>query len=49
MEAWRLFDPVLEKMRCKKPIDYTFGSLGPTQADDLCNKYGFNLCAANPW
>jgi glucose-6-phosphate 1-dehydrogenase len=47
--SWELFTPLLEGLEKRKPLNYTFGSLGPKEADDLCQKYGFELSEEFPW
>lgn len=41
-ESWRIFTPALHQIdkEKKQPIHYMFGSQGPKEADDLCQKYG---------
>lgn len=42
-EAWRIFTPLLYKIEQEKtaPINYTYGSRGPAEADDLMQRVGF--------
>jgi len=48
--SWELFTPLLEKVeKRKKTLKYTFGSLGPKEADELCKHYGFHLSEEYPW
>ncbi len=47
--SWKLFTPILQMVEARKPIQYTFGSLGPKEADVLCAKHKFYLSTAYPW
>ncbi|XP_014212837.1 glucose-6-phosphate 1-dehydrogenase-like [Copidosoma floridanum] len=42
-EAWRIFTPILHELEGKKvqPIEYKFGSTGPSEAVDLEKKFNF--------
>ncbi|XP_058798898.1 glucose-6-phosphate 1-dehydrogenase-like isoform X2 [Phymastichus coffea] len=42
-EAWRIFTPILHEIESKnlQPIEYKFGSTGPTEADKMEKKYNF--------
>ncbi len=44
-----IFQPVLERLTNEKPLPYEYGSLGPVQADALCEKHGFRLSTSYPW
>ncbi|XP_055022267.1 glucose-6-phosphate 1-dehydrogenase-like isoform X3 [Boleophthalmus pectinirostris] len=50
-EAWRIFTPLLHKMEQEKttPIPYTYGSRGPTEADDLMQRVGFQYGGTYKW
>ncbi|KAK7878484.1 hypothetical protein WMY93_030320 [Mugilogobius chulae] len=50
-EAWRIFTPLLHKMEQEKtpPIAYTYGSRGPTEADDLMRRVGFHYGGTYKW
>ncbi len=50
--SWELFDPLLkdlEKKAERELFQYEYGSLGPDQADKLCNKFNFNFSVSYPW
>ncbi|CAO4373975.1 unnamed protein product [Caenorhabditis nigoni] len=49
--AWRILTPVLEELEKKKiqPVQYKFGSRGPTEGDDLMQKYGFIFTGTYKW
>lgn len=42
-EAWRIFTPLLHKIEREKPqpFPYVYGSRGPTEADELMRRVGF--------
>lgn len=43
-EAWRIFDPLLNKLEVQEarmPERYTFGSRGPLKADELIDRLGY--------
>lgn len=42
-EAWHIFTTLLHKIGREKPqpIPYVYGSLGPTEADELMKRVGF--------
>lgn len=49
--AWRILTPVLEELKKKKvqPVQYKFGSRGPTEGDELMKKYGFIFTGTYKW
>ena len=53
--SWKIFSPLLDEIegRTSKgkilPLPYKFGSLGPKEADELCNKNNFILTSRHPW
>ncbi|XP_034732917.1 glucose-6-phosphate 1-dehydrogenase-like [Etheostoma cragini] len=50
-EAWRIFTPLLQEIEREKihPIPYTYGSRGPTEADDLLKRVGFRYEGTYKW
>ncbi len=48
-QSWKLFTPIVNMTAGRTPIQYTFGSLGPKEADTLCEKYDFLLNDKYPW
>lgn len=50
-EAWRIFTPLLHEIEKNKipPISYTYGSRGPKEADDMCQKFGFKFYGTYKW
>ncbi|XP_052780161.1 glucose-6-phosphate 1-dehydrogenase X-like isoform X3 [Mya arenaria] len=50
-EAWRVFTPVLHQIEKDKvkPIPYKFGSRGPRESDQLCDKYDFKYTGQYKW
>ncbi|XP_037540047.1 glucose-6-phosphate 1-dehydrogenase [Nematolebias whitei] len=50
-EAWRIFTPLLHQLEGEKkpPIPYTHGSRGPSEADDLMKKVGFQYEGTYKW
>ncbi|CAK8689154.1 glucose-6-phosphate 1-dehydrogenase-like isoform X2 [Clavelina lepadiformis] len=50
-EAWRIFTPVLHKIENEKvkPILYTYGTRGPSEADDFIKKNGFEYSSTYKW
>jgi len=49
--AWRIFTPLLHRIEEDKvtPVEYTFGSRGPSEADELMRKYGFVFTGTYKW
>jgi glucose-6-phosphate 1-dehydrogenase len=49
--AWKIFTPLLHHIEGKKvkPIEYTFGSRGPVESDDLMSKYGYQRSKNYKW
>ncbi|PIO60540.1 glucose-6-phosphate dehydrogenase domain protein, partial [Teladorsagia circumcincta] len=49
--AWRILTPVLKEIEEKrvKPIEYKFGSRGPSEADELMRKYGYVFSGTYKW
>ncbi|CAI2350447.1 unnamed protein product [Caenorhabditis sp. 36 PRJEB53466] len=49
--AWRILTPVLEQLEKEKvkPVEYKFGSRGPTESDELMKKYGFVFTGTYKW
>ncbi|GAB6029672.1 hypothetical protein CHUAL_005404 [Chamberlinius hualienensis] len=50
-EAWRIFTPLLHQIEAEKikPINYVYGSRGPKEADDLCDKNNFRFYGTYKW
>uniref|UniRef100_A0AAY4B3X7 Glucose-6-phosphate 1-dehydrogenase n=2 Tax=Clupeocephala TaxID=186625 RepID=A0AAY4B3X7_9TELE len=50
-EAWRIFTPLLHQVEKEKkpPVKYTYGSRGPTEADDLLKRVGFRYEGTYKW
>uniref|UniRef100_A0A4D5R9C5 Glucose-6-phosphate 1-dehydrogenase n=1 Tax=Scolopendra viridis TaxID=118503 RepID=A0A4D5R9C5_SCOVI len=50
-EAWRIFTPLLHKIEREKikPIQYVYGSRGPKEADELCQKNDFIFYGTYRW
>jgi len=50
-EAWRIFTPVLHYIEKEKPkpIPYTYGTRGPTEADEFVKKFGFQYSGTYKW
>ncbi|CAG5129303.1 unnamed protein product, partial [Candidula unifasciata] len=50
-EAWRIFTPLLHHIEKEKPkpIEYVYGSRGPKESDELCNRHGFNYTGTYIW
>lgn len=50
-EAWRIFTPILHQIDKDrpKPINYVYGSRGPPEADELCNKLDFKYTGTYKW
>jgi len=50
-EAWKIFTPVLHKLESEKikPIIYQFGSRGPTEADKMVEKAGYERPVGYSW
>uniref|UniRef100_A0A8C6UDG4 Glucose-6-phosphate 1-dehydrogenase n=1 Tax=Neogobius melanostomus TaxID=47308 RepID=A0A8C6UDG4_9GOBI len=50
-EAWRIFTPLLYKIEDENtaPINYTYGSRGPAEADALMRRVGFNYGGTYKW
>ncbi|XP_034001219.1 glucose-6-phosphate 1-dehydrogenase-like [Trematomus bernacchii] len=50
-EAWRIFTPLLHQIEEEKkpPIPYTYGSRGPSEADDLVKRVGFRYEGKYKW
>ncbi|KAF8790087.1 glucose-6-phosphate 1-dehydrogenase-like [Argiope bruennichi] len=50
-EAWRIFTPLLHKIEKEKvkPVPYEYGSRGPIEADELCQRYGFKFYGTYKW
>ncbi|XP_061592199.1 glucose-6-phosphate 1-dehydrogenase-like [Cololabis saira] len=50
-EAWRIFTPLLHQIEREKrrPIPYTYGSRGPSEADDLTKRVGFRYEGTYKW
>ncbi|GFT74910.1 glucose-6-phosphate 1-dehydrogenase [Nephila pilipes] len=50
-EAWRIFTPLLHKIEKEKikPVSYKYGSRGPVEADELCQRYGFKFYGTYKW
>uniref|UniRef100_A0AAQ5X8Z2 Glucose-6-phosphate 1-dehydrogenase n=1 Tax=Amphiprion ocellaris TaxID=80972 RepID=A0AAQ5X8Z2_AMPOC len=50
-EAWRIFTPLLHQIEGEKtnPIPYTYGSRGPSEADDLVKRAGFRYEGTYKW
>ncbi|KAF7209773.1 glucose-6-phosphate 1-dehydrogenase [Nothobranchius furzeri] len=50
-EAWRIFTPLLHQIEAEKinPVPYTFGSRGPSEADDLMKRVGFRYEGTYKW
>ncbi|CAO2621164.1 Glucose-6-phosphate 1-dehydrogenase [Lemmus lemmus] len=49
--AWRIFTPLLHKIDREKPrpIPYVYGSRGPTEADELMKRVGFQYEGTYKW
>ncbi|XP_051041872.1 glucose-6-phosphate 1-dehydrogenase-like [Phodopus roborovskii] len=50
-EAWRIFTSLLHKIDQEKPqpIPYVYGSRGPTEADELMKRMGFQYEGTYKW
>lgn len=50
-EAWRIFTPLLHTIEREKapPIHYVYGSRGPTEADELMKRVGFQYEGTYKW
>ncbi|CAG5118867.1 unnamed protein product [Candidula unifasciata] len=50
-EAWRIFTPLLHYIEKEKPkpIEYTYGSRGPTESDQLMTRTGFSYTGSYIW
>ncbi|XP_036029850.1 glucose-6-phosphate 1-dehydrogenase isoform X3 [Onychomys torridus] len=50
-EAWRIFTPLLHRIDREKPqpIPYVYGSRGPTEADELMKRVGFQYEGTYKW
>uniref|UniRef100_G1RVU8 glucose-6-phosphate dehydrogenase (NADP(+)) n=1 Tax=Nomascus leucogenys TaxID=61853 RepID=G1RVU8_NOMLE len=50
-EAWRIFTPLLHQIELEKPkpIPYIYGSRGPTEADELMKRVGFQYEGTYKW
>ncbi|GFS47650.1 glucose-6-phosphate 1-dehydrogenase [Nephila pilipes] len=50
-EAWRIFTPLLHRIEKEKtsPVSYKYGSRGPSEADQLCQQYGFKFYGTYKW
>ncbi|KAL7988282.1 hypothetical protein Chor_007201 [Crotalus horridus] len=50
-EAWRIFTPLLHQIEAEKtkPIPYCYGSRGPTEADELMKRVGFQYEGTYRW
>ncbi|XP_030626022.1 glucose-6-phosphate 1-dehydrogenase isoform X2 [Chanos chanos] len=50
-EAWRIFTPLLHQIEKEKtvPINYTYGSRGPPEADELLKRVGFRYEGTYKW
>ncbi|WKY07577.1 hypothetical protein Q1695_007216 [Nippostrongylus brasiliensis] len=49
--AWRIFTPVLKEIEEKQvvPLEYKFGSRGPSEADEMMRKYGYVFSGTYKW
>lgn len=49
--AWKIFTPVLHQIEEQKPkpVTYTYGSRGPTEADSLVAKAGYERTTGYTW
>ncbi|PAV59907.1 hypothetical protein WR25_12507 [Diploscapter pachys] len=49
--AWKIITPILKELEEKKvkPVQYKFGSRGPTEADELMKKHGFVFTGTYKW
>jgi len=50
-EAWKIFTPLLHQIEREKikPETYVYGSRGPTSADELMRKHGFQFTGSYKW
>ncbi|XP_042911187.1 glucose-6-phosphate 1-dehydrogenase X [Parasteatoda tepidariorum] len=50
-EAWRVFTPLLHKIENDKPkpVKYIYGSRGPSEADELVDRFGFKFYGTYKW
>ncbi|XP_055999939.1 glucose-6-phosphate 1-dehydrogenase-like isoform X1 [Ostrea edulis] len=50
-EAWRIFTPLLHRIEKEKPkpIYYKYGSRGPKESDELCDKFDFKYYGTYKW
>ncbi|KAJ9583411.1 hypothetical protein L9F63_022246, partial [Diploptera punctata] len=50
-EAWRIFTPLLHKIEADKidPLPYVYGSRGPKEGDEMCNKANFKYYGSYKW
>ncbi|XP_013789119.1 glucose-6-phosphate 1-dehydrogenase-like [Limulus polyphemus] len=50
-QAWRIFTPILHRIEKQdvKLVSYTYGSRGPKEADELCQKKGFKFYGTYKW
>ncbi|XP_069693097.1 glucose-6-phosphate 1-dehydrogenase isoform X2 [Periplaneta americana] len=50
-EAWRIFTPLLHRIESEKiqPIPYVYGSRGPREGDEMCNKHDFKYYGSYKW
>jgi glucose-6-phosphate 1-dehydrogenase len=50
-EAWRIFTPLLKQIETEKvpPIPYKYGSRGPIEADEMCDKNNFKYYGSYKW
>eukprot|EP00300_Choanocystis_sp_HF-7_P042209 c8980_g1_i1.p1 GENE.c8980_g1_i1~~c8980_g1_i1.p1 ORF type:complete len:795 (+),score=199.14 c8980_g1_i1:160-2544(+) len=49
--AWKIFTPILHRLERAKvvPTQYVFGGRGPTQSDDMMERYGFIRTDGYTW
>lgn len=50
-EAWRIFTPLLHHIENNDvtPIPYLYGSRGPKEADEKCDKSNFKYYGSYKW
>ncbi|XP_070567072.1 glucose-6-phosphate 1-dehydrogenase-like [Ptychodera flava] len=50
-EAWRIFTPLLHQIENDKikPVPYTYGGRGPSEADEMAAKHNFRFTGTYKW
>lgn len=49
--SWKIFSPLLKRFENEKikPVEYVFGSRGPSEADEFLRKHGFKFTGTYKW